>query len=53
MTSETIPATEPLPVPSQFSGSFDDMDLPESILTGLRDLGYKRPTHVQLAELHA
>ena len=51
-TTETLtPAdlAEPLPemAPAQFVGTFDDLDIPDGIRKGLKDLGYTGPTKVQ------
>ncbi len=37
---------------AQFSGTFEDLDLPTLVLEGLDELGYKKPTTVQ-AEVYA
>jgi ATP-dependent RNA helicase DeaD len=51
-TTETLtPAdlAEPLPemAPAQFVGTFDDLDIPDGVRKGLKDLGYTGPTKVQ------
>ncbi len=46
------PLDEPpptMPEPAQFVGTFDDLDIPESIRKGLAELGYRGPTPVQRA----
>jgi ATP-dependent RNA helicase DeaD len=57
MTSTTVEAPPPttdatgepqtLPPPTQFVGTFDDLNIPEGIRRGLKDLGYLGPTKVQ------
>ena len=49
MSTEDLQATptEGPGSPTMTSGSFDELDLPEGIRLGLRDLGYKAPTRVQ------
>ena len=60
-----IPAPDPTPAAPepvdaeqaaraiQFVGTFDDFNLPEVFNAGLKELGYKQPTHVQAAVFKA
>ncbi len=43
----TEPTPEPVLPHELFAGTFEDFSLPETILLGLKDLGYTKPTFVQ------
>ncbi len=47
LTPDDLATPLPEMAPAQFVGSFDDLDIPDGIRKGLKDLGYTGPTKVQ------
>ena len=47
LTPEDLAIPLPEMAPAQFVGTFEDLDIPDGIRKGLKDLGYTGPTKVQ------
>jgi ATP-dependent RNA helicase DeaD len=47
LTPEDLAIALPEMAPAQFVGTFEDLDIPDGIRKGLKDLGYTGPTKVQ------